>query len=86
MMGREGRVPSRHQTGGPYRPASPQLYPPTWMSDETRNRLYVREGLLLLGFALLLAASAVSVLVPELAKDPQTDEATRSDADAGSTR
>jgi hypothetical protein len=56
------------------------------MSDETRNRLYVREGLLLLGFVLLLAASAVSVLVPELAKDPQADEATGSTVDAGSAR
>jgi hypothetical protein len=45
----------------------------------TRNRLYVREGLLLLGFVLLLAASTVSVLIPELGKEP---EVTRPAADA----
>jgi hypothetical protein len=43
------------------------------MSEETRNRLYLREGSLLLGFVLLLVASLVSVLVPELAKEPEGD-------------
>jgi len=50
----------------------------------TRNRLYLREGLLLLGFVLLLAASTVSVLVPELGKEPEP-EVTTSTADASST-
>jgi hypothetical protein len=47
----------------------------------TRNRLYVREGLLLLGFVLLLAASTVSVLIPELGKEPEP-EVTTPTADA----
>jgi hypothetical protein len=55
------------------------------MPDESRNRLYLREGSLLLGFVLLLAASAVSVLVPELTKDPQA-ETTPLTADAGTAR
>jgi hypothetical protein len=49
-----------------------------------RNRLYLREGLLLLGFVLLLAASTVSVLVPELAKEPDP-EVTPATADATSS-
>jgi hypothetical protein len=53
------------------------------MPDErpNRSRLYLREGLLLLGFVLLLAASTVSVLVPELAKEPDP-EVTPATADA----
>jgi hypothetical protein len=51
------------------------------MPDARRNRLYLREGLLLLGFVLLLAASTVSVLVPELAKEPDP-EVTPATADA----
>jgi hypothetical protein len=55
------------------------------MPDRRRHdRLYVREGLLLLGFVLLLVASAVSVLVPELAKEPDPKTAT-SGADASSS-
>jgi hypothetical protein len=42
----------------------------------------LREGLLLLGFVLLLAVSAVSVLVPELGKDPDAEPATAA-SDAG---
>lgn len=53
------------------------------MSEDrtSRNRLYLREGLLLFGFVLLLAASTVSVLVPELAKEPDP-EVTPATADA----
>ena len=41
---------------------------------EARTRMpYLREGLLLLGFVLLLAAAAVSVVVPELSKEPEAE-------------
>jgi hypothetical protein len=33
----------------------------------------LREGLLLLGFVLVLAAAVITVLVPELGKDPSSD-------------
>jgi hypothetical protein len=49
------------------------------------RRVYVREGLLLLGFALLLVASAASVVLPELSKDPDAD-VVKSSADAGSAK
>jgi hypothetical protein len=39
--------------------------------DDTR-RPYLREGLLLLGFVLLLAAATLSVVVPELSREPDT--------------
>jgi hypothetical protein len=39
--------------------------------DDTR-RPYLREGLLLLGFVLLLAAAAFSVVLPELSREPDT--------------
>lgn len=40
-------------------------------SEERASRL--REGLLGLGFLLLLAAAVVTVAVPELTKEPETD-------------
>ena len=43
------------------------------MPDRSQRSLYVREGLLLLGFVLLLAASAVTVLIPELGKEPEAE-------------
>jgi hypothetical protein len=49
----------------------------------TRNHLYLREGLLALGFVLLLAASTVSVLVPELGKEPGPEVATPNTEAAG---
>jgi hypothetical protein len=39
--------------------------------DDTR-RPYLREGLLLLGFVLLLAAATFSVVLPELSREPDT--------------
>lgn len=42
-------------------------------SDVRIRIAYLREGLLLLGFVLLLAASALSVVVPELAKEPEAE-------------
>jgi hypothetical protein len=53
------------------------------MSEVPTRTPYLREGLLLLGFVLLLAASALSVVVPELAKEPEADDPLRSAADAG---
>lgn len=50
-----------------------------------RDRIYLREGLLLLGFVLLLAASAASVVVPELGKAPEADAASPA-ADAGTSQ
>jgi hypothetical protein len=41
------------------------------MSEERATRL--REGLLGLGFLLLLAAAAFTVAVPELTKEPETE-------------
>ena len=35
-----------------------------------RERPRLREGLLLLGFLLLLVAAVVSVVIPELSKEP----------------
>jgi hypothetical protein len=58
------------------------------MSPDSKSRdrrTYLREGLLLLGFALLLVASAASVVIPELEKDPDT-EGVKSAADAGSAK
>jgi hypothetical protein len=52
------------------------------MPDASTRSLYLREGLLLLGFLLLLAASALTVIVPELAKEPEADPQ-RSAPDAG---
>jgi hypothetical protein len=39
--------------------------------DDTR-RPYLREGLLFLGFVLLLAAATFSVVLPELSHEPDT--------------
>jgi hypothetical protein len=39
--------------------------------DDIR-RPYLREGLLLLGFVLLLAAATFSVMLPELSREPDT--------------
>jgi hypothetical protein len=36
----------------------------------------LREGLLLLGFLLLLAAAVVSVVIPELSKEPDEGSST----------
>jgi hypothetical protein len=36
-----------------------------------RERTYLREGLLLLGFLLVLAAAIVTVAIPELSKEPE---------------
>jgi hypothetical protein len=41
----------------------------------TRRRALIGEALLLLGFVLLLAAAIVSVVVPELGKEPETESA-----------
>ena len=38
----------------------------------TRQRALLAEGLLLLGFVLLLAAATVSVILPELGKEPES--------------
>jgi hypothetical protein len=46
-------------------------------------RLPMREGLLLLGFVLLVVAAVVSVVVPELGRDPQADAIPGRAADAG---
>lgn len=35
------------------------------------ERSYLHEALLLLGFVLLLAAAVVTVVIPELAKEPE---------------
>ena len=52
-------------------------------STDARSRMpYLREGLLLLGFVLLLAAAAVAVVVPELSKEPEP-EALPAASDAG---
>jgi hypothetical protein len=51
--------------------------------SKTRDRAtYLREGLLLFGFVLLLVASAASVVIPELDKDPDA-EGVKSAAGAG---
>jgi hypothetical protein len=44
--------------------------------DDTR-RPYLREGLLLLGFVLLLAAATFSVVLPELSREPDNPAAGR---------
>jgi hypothetical protein len=53
------------------------------MSEVPTRTLYLREGLLLLGFVLLLVASALSVVVPELSKEPEADDPQRPATDAG---
>ena len=40
------------------------------------ERPRLREGLLLLGFVLLLAAAVVSVVIPELSKEPDEGSST----------
>jgi len=52
-------------------------------AEAPRRRLPLREGLLLLGFVLLVVAALVSVVVPEIGRDPQTDGVTGRGADAG---
>ena len=51
---------------------------------EERSRPHLREGLILLGFAALLVASVLTVVVPEL-EDEQAppDAASQPDAGAG---
>jgi hypothetical protein len=54
-------------------------------AEPLRRRLPLREALLLLGFVLLVVAAVVSVVVPELGRDPQADGVTGRSADAGVT-
>jgi hypothetical protein len=58
----------------------PAVKPP---AQALRRRLPLRESLLLLGFVLLVVAAVVSVVVPELGRDPQGDAVTGRAADAG---
>ena len=46
------------------------------VGDDSK-RLYLREGLLLLGFVLLLAAATFSVVLPELSREPDNPGAGR---------
>ncbi|MDD9932639.1 MAG: hypothetical protein OXT09_03505 [Myxococcales bacterium] len=50
--------------------------------DPERRGTYLREGLIWLGFGLLLAVAAATVAVPELSEDPE-QEAADDEPDAG---
>lgn len=52
------------------------------MPDARIRMPYLREGLLLLGFVLLLVAAAVSVVVPELSKEPEAELPSNADSAA----
>ena len=57
----------------------------TDLRSPTRRRALFGEALLLLGFVLLLAAAIVSVVVPELGKEPETESARPAAGAAGGT-
>ena len=58
-------------------------FPAGKLREAGRPRLPLREGLLLLGFVLLVVAAVVSVVVPELGRGPEPDPVPGRAADAG---
>ncbi len=57
--------------------------PAVKLGGAERPRLPLREGLLLLGYVLLVVAAVVSVVVPELGRGPEPEAIPGRAADAG---
>jgi hypothetical protein len=60
-------------------------FPAVKLGAGERPRLPLREGLLLLGFVLLVVAAVVSVVVPELGRGPEADAVPGRAPDAGTS-